>query len=263
MLFGLKKAIGYCLMPLPFCLGLMILGILLLRSKRWPRAGRTLLATGAMLLLILSHKQVGLALVRPLENQFSPVPELIPGQPLPADLAACRTIVVLGAGQADTVGLSATGQLSSSALARLVEGVRLARLLPQATLLVSGPSAGRGPTHASVLKAAAVSLGIDPARIEMIEVARDTDDEVQEIKRRLGTAVPFALVTSAWHMPRAVGLTRKAGLHPFACPADFLAKSNPDLRASDWFFDLSGLQCSTWGIYERLGTAWARLQGKL
>ena len=263
MLFWLKKAVSYWLMPLPFCLALMIAGVLLLRSARWSRLGRQLLIAGVLLLLILSNKQVGIALLRPLENQYPAIPELPAGAPLPAPLAACHTIVILGGGHADAPGLSATNKLSTSATARLMEGVRLARLLPDATLIVSGPGAGDGATHASVLAAAAVSLGIEPRRIVQIDTARDTDDEAQELKRRLGPHTPFALVTSAWHMPRAVALMRRAGLNPLPCPADFLAQAGADRRAGDWLFDLSGLERSTWAVYERLGTAWARLQGKI
>jgi uncharacterized SAM-binding protein YcdF (DUF218 family) len=263
MLFWLKKAVSYWLMPLPLCLALMVAGILLLRSTRRPRAGRILLVSGAILLLVLSNKQVGAALLRPLENQYPAQPEFAPGATLPASLKACRTIVVLGGGHADAPGLPATEKLSTSALARLVEAVRLARLLPSATLLVSGPAAGSGLTHASVLAAAAVSLGVDPRRIVQIDTARDTDDEVQEIRRRLGPGSPFALVTSAWHMPRAVALMHQAGLDPLPCPTDFLSRTSADPRAGDWLFDVSGLEHSTWAIYERLGTTWARWQGKI
>jgi uncharacterized SAM-binding protein YcdF (DUF218 family) len=263
MLFWLKKAVGYWLMPLPFCLALMVAGLLLLRSTRWPRAGRRLLLAGALLLLVLSNKQVGRALLRPLESQYPAMPEIAAGTPLPAPLQACHVIVVLGGGHADATGRSATQKLSSSASARLVEAVRLARLLPDATLIVSGPAAGTGATHAAVLAAAAVSMGIEPRRIVQIDTARDTDDEAQEMRRRVAPGVPIALVTSAWHMPRAVALMRRAGLAPLPCPTDFLAPAGGEARAADWLFDLSGLEQSTWAVYERLGTAWARLQGKI
>ncbi len=263
MLFWLKKAVSYWLMPLPFCLALMVVGLLLLRCQRWTRWGRGLLAAGALLLLLLSNKQVGLALLQPLENQYPAVPEIVPGDPLPAPLAACRAIVVLGGGHGDMPALADTQKLSSAATARLVEAVRLARPLPHVPFLVSGPAAGTGATHASVLAAAARSLGVDPRRIVQIDTARDTDDEVQAVKQRLGPATPFALVTSAWHMPRALGLMRRAGLQPLPCPADFLARVNPDPRLSDWTCDLSGLERSTWAVYERLGATWARWQGKI
>jgi uncharacterized SAM-binding protein YcdF (DUF218 family) len=263
MLFWLKKAVSYWLMPLPLCLALLVAGLLLLRSTRWPKAGRRLLFTGALLLLVLSNKQVGLALIRPLETRYPAIPEIAAGAPVPARLAGCRAIVILGGGHADQAGISALSQLSSSALSRLTEGVRLARLCPDATLIVSGPAFGRGATHASVLAAAAGSLGVDPRRIVQIDTARDTNDEVQEVRRRLGPSTSFALVTSAWHMPRAMGLMRRAGLDPLPCPADFVSRANTEFHLSDWTCDLSGLQQSTWGIYERLGTAWARLQGKI
>ena len=263
MLFWLKKAVSYWLMPLPFCLVLMAVGLLLLRSTRWPRAGRRLLLAGALLLFLLSNKQVGLALLRPLESHYPAIPEITAGTPLPAPLATCRAIVVLGGGHADSAGLAATQKLSSSASSRLMEAVRLARLLPDARLIVSGPAAGTGATHASVLAAAAVSLGIDPRRIVQIDTARDTDDEVQAVKRLLGPVTPFALVTSAWHMPRATALMHRAGLSPLPCPADFLTRTSAETRASDWLFDVSGLELSTWAVYERLGTTWARWQGKI
>jgi len=264
MLFWLKKAVSYWLMPLPFCVALMIAGLLLLRSTRWPKAGRRLLISGVLLLFIMSNKQVGQALLRPLETQYAAQSEFTAGAALPVPLARCRAIVVLGGGHSDQAGLSALNQLSSSALSRLIEGVRLARQLPEATLVVSGPGWSKhSPTHASVLAAAAVSLGIDPRRIVQIDTARDTDDEVQAVKQRLGTDTPFALVTSAWHMPRAMGLMRRAGLSPLPCPADFLSRANHEKRAGDWLFDVSGLQQSTWAVYERLGATWAKLQGKI
>ena len=263
MLFWLKKAVSYWLMPLPFCLALLVAGLVLLRSARHPRLARGLIVAGVILLLTLSQEQVGFALLRPLENVYPAQPEVPAGSPVPAPLAACRAIVVLGGGHADSPGLTATQKLSSSATARLVEAVRLARLVPDATLILSGPAAGSGATHASVLAAAAKSLGIDPRRIVLIDTARDTDDEVQEIRRRLGSDTPFALVTSAWHMPRAMGLMHRAGLKALPCPTDYLAKANSDLRIADWTFSLGGLERSTWAVYERLGTLWAKIQGKI
>lgn len=263
MLFWLKKAIAYWLMPLPLGLGLIVAGLWLLRKERRARLGRRLALTGALLLLVLSNKQVGQALLRPLETQYPAVPEVAPGGAPPTVIAGCRAIAVLGGGHADTPGLAASQRLSASALARLTEAVRLSRLLPDATIYLSGPADGAGETHAAVLARAAVSLGVAPARLVLIDSARDTDDEVRELRRRFGPTTPVALVTSAWHMPRAMGLARRAGLHAVPCPTDYLSKPNPDFRLSDWTCDLSGLERSTWAVYERLGTLWARLQGKI
>jgi uncharacterized SAM-binding protein YcdF (DUF218 family) len=258
-----KKSVTFWLMPLQAGITLMVVGILLGRCTRWVRSGRGLLLAGLLVLIVTSNRQVGFRLLRPLESQYPPVPELSAGDPLPADLAACRLIVILGGGQTDFAAWPATSKLSPYALGRMVEGVRLARLLPEAKLITTGPGRDAGsPTHARMLAAAAESLGVAPARFSVIETARDTEGEAAELFRRIGPA-PFALVTSAWHMPRAMALMRQAGLHPLACPADFHARANDRFDWSDWEWGLEGLQCSTWAIYERLGMAWAGLRGKI
>ena len=142
-LFWLKKFIAFWLMPLPFCLTLLVVGTCYLFSPRLNRTGRRLVAMATLLLLLFGNKYVSTALIRPLEQRFPAVPELDAGQPVPRALAACRYVVVLGGGHADVTGLSATNKLSSSARARLAEGVRLARILPSARLIVSGPAGGR------------------------------------------------------------------------------------------------------------------------
>ena len=264
MLFWLKKAVSYWLMPLPFCTVLILVGgILVWGSTRWRRMGRVALILGIVLLILSSNRQVGAALLRPLESQFSPIPELPVGQPLPASLSACRAIVVLGSGHSDMAGVSSTDQLSTAGLSRLVEGVRLARSLPNVPLIVSGPAENGGATHASVLAAAAISLGIDPQRIQQIDTARDTDDETQALVRLLGPHAKFALVTSAFHMPRSVGLMRRAGLDPLPCPTGFLVRTNSGSAGTDWWVSIPALELSSWAIYERLGMTWAKLQGKI
>jgi len=117
------------------------------------------------------------------------------------------------------------------------------------------------PSHASVLAAAAVSLGVDPARIVRLDTPRDTDDEAAEVRRRFGRE-PFALVTSAWHMRRAMALMRHNGLNPFPCPADYQAQPPDHPRFSDYTWDSESLGRSTWAIYERIGYVWEWLRGR-
>lgn len=261
MLFALKKFVSYFLMPLQFSVGLILVGALLGLAARRARLGRILVFTGLGLLIGLSHKQVGMALLRPLESRYAAIPDVAPGAPLPADLAACRAVVVLGGGHADTPGLAASHRLSASALARAAEGARIARLLPQARLICSGPGQPGRPSHAALVATAIAGLGIDPGRIDLIADARDTEEEADALAARFGTA-PIAVVTSAWHMPRTVALLRRHGLNVVPCPADFAARPNPDFRWNDWTCDLSGLERSTKAIYEYLGLTWARLRGR-
>jgi uncharacterized SAM-binding protein YcdF (DUF218 family) len=261
-LFWLKKFISFWLMPLPFCLTLLVVGSCYLFSPRLNRLGRRLVAMGTLLLVLFCNKFVSTALIQPLEQRFPAVPELGAGAPVPARLAACRYIVVLGGGHGDVASLSATNKLSSSGLARLVEGVRLARLLPQARLIVSGPGVPGFPSHGAVLAQAAVSLGIDRSRILVIDDAHDTEDESQRTKALVGAA-PTALVTSAWHMRRAAGLFRKAGVAILPCPADYLARPNAYFHWSDLLWDPESLTRSSCAVSENIGYLWVWLRGKV
>ena len=261
MFFGLKKFIAYWLMPVPLCLVLLLAGLALLRSKRRARTGHILLIVGVVLLSVLSNKAVSTWMILPLEKTYPAMPEILSGTPPPRELAACHFVSVLGGGHGDTAGLSAVNKLSNSARSRLTEGVRLLRVLSEAKLIVSGGGEVGKPTHAAVLAQAAISLGVDPARIIRLETPRDTEDEAQEIHRIVGNA-PFALVTSAWHMPRAAALMRHAGLHPVPCPADYAARPSEGFRFSDYTWDTDSLERSTKAVYERLGYLWVHLRGK-
>lgn len=262
MMFGLKKLIGFWTMPLSVCLALLAAGLVLILWTRRHRLGRGLLAAGTLLLVLFSNKFVSTLLVRPLEARYPPVPELMAGRPLPGDLAGCRFVVVLGSGNGNAPGLSANNQMSVSALSRITEAVRLLRQLPDARLIVSGPTDSPDrPTHAEMLVRVAEALGIDRARCLLIEDGRDTEEESLAVKRMVGTA-PFALVTSAWHMPRSMALFRHAGLAPLPCPADYTARGGDTVQWTDFLWDVPSLERSTWAIRERIGYLWIWLRGR-
>ncbi|MDD2763342.1 MAG: ElyC/SanA/YdcF family protein [Opitutaceae bacterium] len=260
-MFWLKKLFSPLLSPLAFSLACGVLGLVLARSRRWQRTGRALLTLPVLVLLAAGNKWISGRLIAPLESRYPAVGDFQPGEPLPAGLAACRYVVVLGGGHDDRNDLPALSRLSTSARARLAEGVRLLRLLPGAQLVVSGPGFDRGPTHAQLLADSAVSLGIERTRILMIDDARDTEEEAARLHEVLGDA-PVALVTSAWHLPRAMALGAAQGLHALPCPSDFLDRSGGLRRFSDFTWDVSSLERSTAAVHEWLGGWWSRLRGR-
>ncbi len=262
MLFWLKKFISYWMMPLPLSVALLVAGTVLLFRPRFVRLGRALVVTGVILLSLLANKAVSRALIRPLETRYAPIPEFVAGTPLPSDLARCRYVYVLGAGNGHTPGLVPTNLLSTAALSRTVEAVRILNALPGATLVVSGPPDGKDrPTHATVLAHAARTLGVPAERILKIDTARDTEDETQAARRIVGDA-PIAVVTSAAHLPRAMALARHAGLNAVPCPADYRSHVDNPFSFSDLFWELESLERSTHAIRERIGYLWIWLRGK-
>lgn len=259
-MFWLKKLVSFFLMPVPLCLALLALGLIASGSTRGARLGRRLVLAGAALLFLFSNRFVSARLLRPLEDQYPAVAEIAPGASAPDSIAACRFVAVLGSGNSDMPGISATGRLSASGLARIVEAVRLLRVIPDAQLIVSGPGSAGRPSHATVLAAAAESLGIKAARITLLETAHDTEDESFAVAR-LADGARTALVTSAWHMPRAAHLFRKAGVNFVACPADFISSGDIRLSSTGFGWDSESLERSTLAVHEWIGLLWLRLRG--
>lgn len=260
MMFWLKKALTVPFMPLYFTLIVGLVGLVLLFWSQRQKLGRTLVTLALASMAVFSNKGIARFLIVPLENQYTAIPEVRTAADLPPTAKECRYIVVLGGGHSDSPSLSRVNQLSSSALSRLVEGVRLAHLLTHAQLIVSGYNGPHQLSHAQILAEAAQSLGVAPSRIVRLDNTRDTDDEAQALVREVGSQ-PFLLVTSAWHMPRAMALCQKAGLHPIAAPADFMLRPGADEGRNLLAWDLGALERSTKAIHERLGLFWAKLRG--
>ncbi len=255
MTFWLKKIVAWGLMPLSLCLGLIVAGLALTWSSGRARLGRWLAFAGVALLFILSNHFVAEKLTRPLETRYPAATDASFVGSAPA------AIVILGAGYGVSPARPALGQLTWPATARLAEGVRLARVLPEAKLIVCGPDLGNGVTHASQLAAAAESLGVAPARIVQMDRARDTEAEARLIKDLVGTQ-RIALVTSALHLPRAVALFRGAGMSVVPCPAGFATQSYDTFGPEQFLCDAGSLAQSSAALHERIGLLWSSLRGR-
>jgi len=115
----------------------------------------------------------------------------------------------------------------------LTEAVRLARVLGTARIVFTG---GVGRLVAGVEAYGPVSdyleqVGIDKGRIITEGVSRNTFENAQLTKELIGTkpGETWLLVTSAYHMPRAVGVFRKVGFDVLAYPVDFRTRGAEDM----------------------------------
>ncbi len=219
--------------PLLMAVILACTGLLLLRRQR-RRLGRWLIAAGAALAYLSSTSLVGNALIAPLESQYPPFDAAL--------AAGVHDIVVLGSGYAPRDGFPVTSALDADGLARIVEGVRLARMIPNARLLVSG---GAPPGFARPAKGyaqMAAELGIQPSALVIMDRALDTAQEAGDVAALLGHA-PFILVTSGYHMPRAMQLMLRAGARPVPAATGHLLRVQ---RAADRFGVIPGAR----GLYK-------------
>jgi uncharacterized SAM-binding protein YcdF (DUF218 family) len=264
-MFLLKKIIGFLLMPVPVCLLLLCLGLLMTALKR-RRSALLSIGCGLCILLLAGNRAASALLCASLESRYPPAPAVFDAASA-APFKRCEFIAVLGSGHGDAHGLAAGQRLSPSARARLMEGLRLALLLPDAKLIVSGPrmtvpgaAPGHEPdTHARVLTDAAVELGFNRDRIMELDTARDTAEETSALAR-IANGKPVALVTSAWHIPRAMRLADRAGLDAIACPSDYLGRNDLAQPLGTWFiWDADSLGNSTRAWREYIGLAWTSI----
>jgi uncharacterized SAM-binding protein YcdF (DUF218 family) len=153
--------------------------------------------------------------------------------------------------------LPAPSQLSAQSLARLVEGMRIQKKIPGAKLLLSGYAV------AILMRQAADSLGISSQQIINEDNARDTEEQSVAIKQFVKND-RFILVTSAIHMPRAMGLFANQGLAPIPAPADFLVKRGIVSYGPGMLYPKSGGMSEAESlIRESMGILWSKLRGRI
>lgn len=184
------------------------------------RRRRTSLASGVLafaILAVLGWTTAGGLMLRPLEDRFtkpSELPEKIDG------------IIVLGGAFEGGVNLGRGGYELNDAADRMTEAAILALRYPDARLLVAGGSgrilrdrAGDGDIAPQFFE----KLGIPRDRLILETESRNTAENTVNAAEIAGVrpGETWVLVTSAFHMPRSVGLFRKAGWPVVPWPTDY------------------------------------------
>lgn len=239
----LKLVAGVLSKPLLLALILAGVGLLLLRGPR-RRFGAWIIAAGAVLAYLASTSLVGNALLAPLESEYSPFEA---GQ-----APGVRAIVVLGSDYDPRDHVPVTGALGADGLVRIVEGVRLARSLPDAELVVSGGAPPGFAPGALGYAQLAADLGIQRSAIVVMDKALDTEAEARDVVAALGHS-PFILVTSAYHMPRAMRIMRRVGADPVPAPTGQLSHSRRGTERFGLIPGSQGLRMTEAALHEYLG----------
>ncbi len=251
--FLLKKIAAHLLSPLSLCIELLLLGLFLLWFTRKQRAGKIIVSLGVILLCLFSYCAVSDIFLRPLEHKYPPLINL-------ADVHGVKWVVVLGGGHISDPGIPATSQLSDASMARLVEGIRLYKMLPGSKLVVSGGSGFDPVPEAVIMADVARAIGVNGRDLVLESLSRDTKDEARLIQEIVGKD-RFVLVTSAAHMPRSMALFEKRGMRPIPAPTEYLAAES---RGPAMFFpSADGLERAERAFHEYLGLAWAKLRGQI
>lgn len=216
-MFVVSKLMSAVTQPLFWLALWWVLGLLLLR--RWRRVAPAMLWLGLLVLGLLGFEALPHALLRPLENRYA----------VPTEAAVGRHVgvVVLGGalGHPDIYQKHRQVPLGEAA-ERMTVPVGLLRQHPKLQLVFSGGE-GRllpfGVTEAQLAKTFYQEQAVDMSRVTLEEVSRTTRENAREVANLLGSRCnePWLLVTSAWHMPRAMAEFEAVGCRVTPYPVDF------------------------------------------
>ena len=229
MFFYLAKVLGFLLQPSTLIALLIAYGSILIWTG-WARWGRRFVSIGAILLLVAGLSPLGNVLILPLEDRF-PRADL-DAPPPPAGF------VILGGAEDRLVGTARNTPALNEAAERLVEAAVLARRFPEAKIAFSGGDAGvlyQTRSEAEGAESLLTALGVPRDRLILEAKSRDTYENAVFLKEELvkqgalGPGTRWLLITSAYHMPRAIGAFREAGFDVEAWPVDYRTRGRADL----------------------------------
>ncbi|MDY8109587.1 YdcF family protein [Fulvimarina sp. 2208YS6-2-32] len=224
MFFYLAKIGWFVLQPLVAIILTAALGWVAV-ALGFRRTGKALFALAAFVLAVVSLSPLGIAMTAHLENRFerpSPMPETAAG------------IIVLG-GAFDTRVARTRGVVElNEAADRATVSMALARTYPEARLLFTGGVAAAFSEDIPETQSAEafyLGLGLDPNRLSLEGRARDTFENAVYAKAlaRPRPGETWLLVTSAYHMPRAVGTFRTVGFDVTPYPVDYRTPRGADM----------------------------------
>lgn len=256
MFFTLSKLIWLVAVPSTFLTLLAAIGLVL--WLRWPWLGAGLVTLGVVGLLLIGIGPFGRMLLIPLEARFPSYVE---------DGRKVDGIIVLGGTELARI-TAARGQPSFHESAeRILAMGELARRYPQARVVFSGGGAELGPRpldEADVVRLALPQIGLADDRVTFEPMARNTEENARLAKELIQPqpGETWLLVTSAFHMPRAVGSFRAAGFPVTAYPVDYRT-----VGGADYFQPFrsvaNGLDFFDLAIHEWLGLGVYYLTGRI
>ena len=219
-MFEMSKLLGFFLLPSNLLILLALIGILLM-GTRYKRLGQILTICAVLLLTIIGIGPIGNALMVPLEDRF---PKWDPRRGSP------HGIIVLGGAVSPDVSAVRGDIALNEAAERMTAVAKLARDHPDAKIVFTGGSGRlvRGASEADFVVSLFESFGVARDRIVLENKARNTIENATLTKALVNPKLQerWLLVTSAHHMPRSVGIFRKAGFPVEAHPVDFRTRAD-------------------------------------
>jgi uncharacterized SAM-binding protein YcdF (DUF218 family) len=256
MFFSLSKILGFFAYPSNVLIAIGLLGLVLLLT-RFTRLASWLIVTSLVLIAVAGLSPLGNALILPLEQRFPP---------WDASRGPPDGIVLLGGMISPDVSAARGAVALNEAAERITVTAELARRYPNARIVLTGGSNALifdEGVEAVFAVRQLEALGVAHDRIAAEEQARNTIENAV-FSRLVANPKPgerWLLVTSAYHMPRAMAVFRAAGFPVEAYPVDWRTRGPIDMVRP--FASLGdGLRRTDTAVHEWAGLLAYRLTGK-
>ncbi|OAE97416.1 hypothetical protein AYJ54_35590 [Bradyrhizobium centrolobii] len=212
------------MLPINFIVEVGILSVVLM-ATRFAALGRKLAVTTLVLLALATFSPLGFLLLYPLESRFPP---------WDPSRGAPDGIIVLGGSVDPDLSAAHHMPVVRHAADRMLAPAELARRYPNARIVFTGGSADLISTDDKEADWSGIVLentGIPKERLIMERNSRNTYENALFTKKMVAPkpGERWLLVTSAYHMPRSIGLFRKVGFDVEAYPVDWRTGGREDL----------------------------------
>lgn len=246
MTFLLKKILSALILPPTSLILLGFIGLWL--TKKHPKTGKTLAALSLTTLLILSLPITGNALMRSLE-QTPPISQ--------AQLKDIQAIVILGGGKNNNAPeYGGIDTINKWTLERLRYGAHLQQQTGKPILVTSGAPYGGRPEADAMKESLKQDFHAKTVWVE--DRSNDTAENAAysaKILKEHGIT-KLAIVSQAWHLPRAVKQFEQQGLTVYPAPTGFTSEDTEPI--AQWLPKASALDKSSMALKELLGALLSR-----
>ncbi|MCC7047604.1 MAG: YdcF family protein [Alphaproteobacteria bacterium] len=247
MWFVLSKLYWQFFSPVNLLVGLFVVAVAWLLWRRSTPARRFTLVM-LVAVIVLGVLPIPWLMLRPLEQRFA--------KPVPPPASVAGIIILGGAVRPNMTALRGEVSLNRAA-ERMTEAVALTRRYPAARLVFTGANASLIPnehTEAAVARRFFAEMGLDADAVTYEDRSRNTYENAlftrDLVKPRAGET--WLMVTSARHMPRAVGCFRKVGFAVVPWPVDY--ETPPPGAPYEFGFDVQdNLQDLNDALHEWIG----------
>jgi uncharacterized SAM-binding protein YcdF (DUF218 family) len=236
------------LVPSQLAMLILIVALVLVVFDCGRKVRAVFLSVGIGMYVLFSTGTIASVLLSPLEYHHPALHDI-------DEYPETNTIVVLAGYASDDKLMPLSSQPNSHSAFRLIEAFHLFSARPDCDIIISGNRRDVG-----LLAAQLSRFGVPEEKIVGETSSAHTFISAQELQDTLGTR-SFFLVTSAGHMPRAVGVFRELGMDPIPAPTDYLMPR--DFRKASILPSSMHLNFSDIAIREYGGILWYRMTGKI